>query len=105
MTLFQAIILGIVQGLTEFIPVSSTAHLVFASRALDLYDGVEAALRAQQTTATIAVVQLGTLLAALIYFERDIKKITRAVIGDDLALIRGSNNQALANGRASGRRS
>ena len=95
MTLFQAIILGIVQGLTEFIPVSSTAHLVFASRAVDLYDGVEAALRAQQTTATIAVVQLGTLLAVLIYFARDIANITRAFLGDHLALIKGSNNRAL----------
>ncbi len=103
MTLFQAIILGIVQGLTEFIPVSSTAHLVFASRAVDLYDGVEAALRAQQTTATIAVVQLGTLLAVLIYFARDIRNITRAFIGDHLALIKGSNNRALPNGRASGK--
>src|SRR5437867_10716275 len=103
MTLFQAIILGIVQGLTEFIPVSSTAHLVFASRAVDLYDGVEAALRAQQTTATIAVVQLGTLLAVLIYFARDITNITRAFIVDHLALIKGSNNRALPNGQASGK--
>src|SRR2546430_14972808 len=103
MTLFQAIILGIVQGLTEFIPVSSTAHLVFASRAVDLYDGVEAALRAQQTTATIAVVQLGTLLAVLAYFARDISNITRAFIGDHLALIKGSNKRALPNGQASGK--
>src|SRR2546427_6411917 len=94
MTLFQAIILGIVQGLTEFIPVSSTAHLVFASRAVDLYDGVEAALRAQQTTATIAVVQLGTLLAVLIYFARDIINITQAFVRDHLALLSGGSNQA-----------
>src|SRR6267378_5178305 len=87
MTILQAIILGIVQGLTEFIPVSSTAHLVFASRAVDLYDGVEAALRAQQTTATIAVVQLGTLLAVLIYFARDISNITQAFVVDHLALL------------------
>lgn len=94
MTLFQAIIIGIVQGLTEFIPVSSTAHLVFASRAVGLYEGVSATLRAQQTTATIAVVQLGTLLAVLIYFARDITNITRAFIGDHLALLsRGDANQ------------
>jgi undecaprenyl-diphosphatase len=94
MTLFQAIILGIVQGLTEFIPVSSTAHLVFASRAVDLYDGVEATLRAQQTTATIAVVQLGTLLAVLIYFSRDIINITLAFVRDHIALLRGGSNRA-----------
>ncbi len=89
MTVLQAIILGIVQGITEFIPVSSTAHLVFASRLIGLYDGVGAALRAEQTTATIAVIQLGTLLAVLIYFARDIVNITRAFVRDHLALISG----------------
>ena len=90
MTLLQAIILGLVQGLTEFIPVSSTAHLVFAARAVDLYGGMDKTLQAQQTTATIAVVQLGTLLAVLIYFARDIVNILRAFIADHLALIRGT---------------
>ena len=90
MTVLQAIILGIVQGLTEFIPVSSTAHLVLASRLAGLYAGVDPTLRAQQTTATIAVVQLGTLLAVLIYFARDIVNITRAFVGDHVALLTGS---------------
>ena len=89
MTLLQAIVLGIVQGLTEFIPISSTAHLVFASRLVGLYDGVEATLKAEQTTATIAVIQLGTLLAVLVYFARDIINITRAFVTDHLALITG----------------
>jgi undecaprenyl-diphosphatase len=98
MTLLQAIILGIVQGLTEFIPVSSTAHLVFASRAVGLYDGVDAALRAQQTTATIAVIQLGTLVAVLIYFAGDIINITTAFVRDHLALLTGSRSVAGAGG-------
>ena len=89
MTILQAIILGIVQGLTEFIPISSTAHLVFAARLIGLYDGVGAALKAEQTTATIAVIQLGTLLAVVIYFARDIIGITRAFVRDHLALLRG----------------
>jgi undecaprenyl-diphosphatase len=89
MTVLQAIILGIVQGLTEFIPISSTAHLVFASRLIGLYNGVDAALRAQQTTATIAVIQLGTLLAVLLYFARDIVNITMAFVRDHMALLRG----------------
>jgi undecaprenyl-diphosphatase len=94
MSLFQAIVLGIVQGLTEFIPISSTAHLVFASRAVGLYNGVEATLKAEQTTATMAVIQLGTLLAVLIYFARDIVNITRAFIRDHIALLRGSGAEA-----------
>src|SRR5262245_46871954 len=89
MTILQAILLGLVQGLTEFIPVSSTAHLVFAARLVNLYGGADRTLQAEQTTATIAVIQLGTLLAVLIYFARDIVNITRAFILDHLAWLRG----------------
>ena len=91
MTILQAIFLGLVQGLTEFIPVSSTAHLVFAARLIDLYGGANKTLQAEQTTATIAVIQLGTLLAVLIYFAGDIVNITRAFIQDHLAWLRGRN--------------
>ena len=89
MTILQAIVLGIVQGLTEFIPVSSTAHLVFAARVVNLYGGVDKTLQAEQTTATIAVIQLGTLLAVLVYFSRDIVNILRAFTSDHLAWLRG----------------
>ena len=82
MNLIQAIILGIVQGLTEFIPISSTAHLVFASRLTNLYGG-----NAEQVTATIAVIQLGTLLAAFVYFAPDIVSILAAFARDHWALI------------------
>jgi undecaprenyl-diphosphatase len=98
MTVIQAIILGLVQGLTEFIPISSTAHLVFASRAVGLYDGVGAGLRAEQTTATIAVLQLGTLLAVLIYFAGDILKITQAFVVDHLSLFTGKRRVASSDG-------
>ena len=94
MTILQAIILGIVQGLTEFIPISSTAHLIFASRAIDLYQGE--ALRAQETTATIAVIQLGTLIAVLIYFARDIWNISIAFLRDHLALLSGKRDERIA---------
>jgi undecaprenyl-diphosphatase len=89
MTILQAIFLGLVQGLTEFIPVSSTAHLVFAARVINLYGGVDKTLQAEQTTATIAVIQLGTLLAVLIYFSRDIVNILRAFVSDHLAWMGG----------------
>ncbi|HEX8747707.1 MAG TPA: undecaprenyl-diphosphatase UppP [Pyrinomonadaceae bacterium] len=90
MSILQAIILGIVQGLTEFIPISSTAHLVLASRAV----GLGETLDSEQTTAVIAVIQLGTLLAVLVYFAGDILKITRAFIVDHLALLRGRKSEA-----------
>jgi undecaprenyl-diphosphatase len=96
MTILQAIILGIVQGITEFIPVSSTAHLVFAARAVGLYNGLDKTLQAEQTTATIAVIQLGTLLAVLVYFSRDIVNILRAFIVDHVALLQGK----VSDGRA-----
>lgn len=79
MTILQAIILGIVQGLTEFIPISSTAHLIFASRWTNLYNG-----NAEQTTATIAVIQLGTLLAVFVYFAGDIWNISTSFVKDHL---------------------
>src|SRR5262249_20124407 len=85
MTLLQAILLGIVQGLTEFIPISSTAHLVLASRVMKL------ALSPEQLTSSIAVVQLGTLIAVLIYFAADIWNISVAFIRDHLALLSRKN--------------
>ena len=85
MNILQAIVLGIVQGLTEFIPVSSTAHLVFATR----LTGLSQSLDAEQVTATIAVIQLGTLLAVLVYFAEDIWNISLAFVRDHLLLLRG----------------
>ncbi|MEO6052305.1 MAG: undecaprenyl-diphosphate phosphatase, partial [Pyrinomonadaceae bacterium] len=84
MDLIQAIILGIVQGLTEFIPISSTAHLVFASRLTGIYGG-----NPEQVTATIAVIQLGTLCAVFIYFAADIWGIASAFVRDHFALLTG----------------
>ena len=82
MTLLQAILLGIVQGLTEFIPISSTAHLVLAGRVMNL------GLTPEQTTASIAVIQLGTLLAVIAYFASDIWNITRAFVHDHFVLLK-----------------
>ena len=82
MSLLQAILLGIVQGLTEFIPISSTAHLVLAGRVMKL------ALTPEQLTASIAVIQLGTLVAVIIYFAGDIWNITRAFVHDHLVLLK-----------------
>lgn len=97
MTLVQAIILGIVQGLTEFIPVSSSAHLVLVERLI----GLDRVMSPEQITAFTAVIQLGTLAAVIIYFFTDIVGITIGFIGGNVALLRngrergGSYNGAL----------
>src|SRR5216110_2914780 len=62
----EAIVLGLVQGLTEFIPISSTAHLEIVPVLLGWGDPGAAAS---------AVIQFGTLLAAIIYFARDIIRL------------------------------
>jgi len=66
MSAFQAIVLGIVQGLTEFLPISSTAHL----RIVPAFCGWD-----DPGSAFTAVVQLGTMLAVLIYFRADLWRI------------------------------
>ena len=66
MNITQAILLGLVQGLTEFIPISSTAHLEIVPVLLGWGDPGAAAS---------AVIQFGTLLAAILYFFRDIVRL------------------------------
>jgi undecaprenyl-diphosphatase len=65
---FEAIILGIVQGLTEFLPISSTGHL----RLVPAFAGWE-----DPGAAFTAIVQLGTTLAVLIYFRTDLWRVAR----------------------------
>lgn len=81
MTIIQAIILGLVQGLTEFLPVSSSAHLTLVGKAM----GLISAEHPEAWTAFIAVIQLGTLLAVLIYFARDIVQISGAFLRENIA--------------------
>ena len=73
MSPFDALILGIVQGLTEFLPISSSAHVQIAQQLLGL-----GSMPKPQLTAFIATIQLGTELAVVIYFWRDITRIASA---------------------------
>ncbi|MEN8192171.1 MAG: undecaprenyl-diphosphatase UppP [Bacteroidota bacterium] len=71
MSILEAIFLGIIQGLTEFLPISSTGHLTIAGKLM----GLISAENPERWTAFIAVIQLGTLLAIVIYFWRDLWNI------------------------------
>jgi undecaprenyl-diphosphatase len=85
MPLEDAILLGVIQGLTEFLPISSTAHLLVARKLMG-HEHPEDAL----TT----VIQLGTLIAVLIYFAKDIVRLTVAVLRDFAAFKLGSSAES-----------
>jgi len=84
-SIFEAIILGLIQGLTEFIPVSSTAHLTLAGKWMNLVDPQHP----DQWTAFIAVIQLGTLIAVIVYFWTDIFRIIAGFITASLSSLTG----------------
>jgi undecaprenyl-diphosphatase len=83
MSYLQALILGIIQGLTEFIPISSTAHLTIAGKLMGVID----AAHPERWTSFIAMVQLGTLLAVFIYFRKEIISIPKAFFKENFARI------------------
>jgi undecaprenyl-diphosphatase len=72
MTIFDSIILGIVEGLTEFLPVSSTGHLTITEKLLGL------PIDDPAVTAYTAVIQMGAIAAVLVYFASDIRNIAVA---------------------------
>ncbi len=76
MNIFSAIILGLVQGLTEFLPISSSAHVQIAEQLLVL----DHSLTRPELTAFIATIQLGTEAAVVLYFFKDIVRIATAWI-------------------------
>jgi undecaprenyl-diphosphatase len=67
--LWKAVVLGVVEGVTEFLPVSSTGHLTITEKLLHLKVDDEA------VTGFTAVIQVGAILAAVIYFAKDIGRI------------------------------
>ena len=80
MGLFEAVVLGVVQGLTEFLPISSSAHLRIVGAAFGWKD---------PGAAFTAIIQIGTELAVLVYFAKDIGRIVRAWLGSLVGRRRG----------------
>ncbi|HWO51591.1 MAG TPA: undecaprenyl-diphosphate phosphatase, partial [Ornithinibacter sp.] len=72
LTYVQAVVLGVVEGLTEFLPISSTGHLTIAEQLLGLPVDDPA------ITAYTAVIQIGAIVATFIYFGGKIARLFRA---------------------------
>jgi len=85
MTLWEAALLGVIQGLTEFLPISSTAHLLVARQLLG---------HPHPEDAFTVVIQLGTLFAVFAYFWADVVKLLKGVVADVRARKLGSTPDA-----------
>ena len=72
MTVFQAIVLGVIQGFTEFLPVSSSGHLVLAQELLDV--------KSANNLTFDVFVHFGTLISVLVFFWKDIIEIVKSIL-------------------------
>lgn len=75
--LLKTIIMGIVEGLTEFLPISSTGHLILAGKLLQFPERISATFE--------IFIQLGAILAVLVFFWRDVSSLLRRALKGDSA--------------------
>ena len=80
MNFIQAILMGIVQGLSEFLPVSSSAHLVFTSNFYKVFKNIPIVAQSNEEVFFDIMLHLGTLVAVLIFFRKDVWDILKALI-------------------------
>lgn len=79
MNFIQAILMGIVQGLSEFLPISSSAHLVFTSNFYKVIKNIQIIQSSNEEVFFDIMVHLGTLIAVLIFFRKDVLNILKAM--------------------------
>ena len=85
MPIWEAVLLGVIQGLTEFLPISSTAHLLVARQLLG---------HPKPEDAFTVVIQLGTLAAVFVYFRADIARMLKGLVADIRARRFGSTEDS-----------
>lgn len=95
MNILHAIVLGLIQGLTEFIPISSTAHLTLYA----YYTGLISPQNPEEWTTFMAVIQMGTLVSVLWYFKQDIYSIITNFITENVGNSRKKLSQQNQNAR------
>lgn len=80
MEIIQSILMGIVQGLSEFLPISSSGHLVFTSALYNYFTGDVAEIETGEEIFASMMFHIGTLVAVLIYFKKEIIDICKGMI-------------------------
>lgn len=90
MSIIDAIILGIVQGITEFLPISSTGHVTLTGKIMNLISDENP----EKWTSFLAIIQLGTLLAVLFYFRKDIINILKDFFAENLSKRKNFSEQS-----------
>lgn len=80
MTIIQSILVAIIQGLTEFLPVSSSAHIVIMTSIYKLFTDKEINMTSQEEIFFAIIIHLGTLISILTYFKKDIISIIKGLI-------------------------
>jgi len=78
--IFYAILIGIVQGLTEFLPISSTAHMTIAARII----GGDYLRDPKVWTASMATIQLGTMFSLLFYFRNELFSLSKNFVRENV---------------------
>ena len=79
MPILQTILMGIVQGLSEFLPISSSAHLVFTSNFYKVFKNIEIVQQSNEEIFLDIMLHLGTLIAVIIFFRKEIWEICKAL--------------------------
>ena len=80
MPIIQSILMGIVQGLSEFLPISSSAHLVFTSNFYKIFKGIQIVQQSNEEVFLDIMLHFGTLIAVLVFFRREITDICLSLL-------------------------
>ena len=93
--LSQAVTLGVVQGVTEFLPVSSTGHMIIANECF-FHASKQSEIVRSALNNYMVCINLGTLLVLLLYFQSDIRRILNGLCGKDTKGFRLGLNLGIA---------
>ena len=93
LSIIDAILLGLVEGITEFLPISSTGHLVLLASMLGLDQPADVR---QATDALLIVIQGGAILAVLGLYRTSVKRMCRGLLGADPQGLRLARNIVIA---------